>query len=386
MKKFLGILFLIIFLSFLIRVDFSFAQNYHSLEIYFFYSALCPVCIEQKKFLDELEKKYPEIKINRYEIIRVPENQELLRDFYEKYKVPGREQGLVPVTFIAENYFVGFNEKIAEDIEGCVRECLFGEEREVSQIIEIPFFGQVDLSKLSLPLLTVTVAALDGINPCAMWILLFLITLLINVRSRKRIWLIGGIFIATSGIFYYLILAAWLNLFLAIRYVDLTRIIIGAVALGVGIWQIKNFITYHPGVCRVIGITSKIEKKLQLRERAEKIVTAPLGLGMIAGVIVLALGVNLIEFFCSAGLPAIYTQILALNPMPDLSYYLYLLLYTFVFMLDDLIVFSLAVITLTKMGFTEKYNYWATLFGGILILILGILLIFKPEFLMFVGF
>jgi len=217
-----------------------------------------------------------------------------------------------------------------------------------------------------------------------MWILLFLIALLINTRSRKRMWLIGGTFILASGIVYYLILTAWLNLFLAISYVNLTRILIGVFALGVGVWQIKNFIGYR-GVCPVTDESGKFGDRIRdgLRKRAEKLALSPLTFGILIGVIILALGVNLVEFFCSAGLPAIYTRVLTLSQISTLSYYLYLLLYTFVFMLDDLIIFSLAVITLSRIGFTEKYNYWATLIGGLLILILGILLIFKPEFLMF---
>jgi len=354
----------------------------NGVEINFFYSAICPHCEKEKEFLKELEKKYPEIEIKKYEVISSPENQEILKNFYEKYQVPAGKQGWVPVTFTPTEYFIGFNQQIAEDIESCIRECLIGE-RPVLQKIKIPIFGEVDISKMSLPVLTITLGALDGLNPCAMWILLFLIALLINTRSRKRMWLIGGTFILASGIVYYLILTAWLNLFLVISYVNLTRILIGVFALGVGIWQIKNFITYHPGVCKVLGLSSRIEKRLRLKEKAEKIATSPLTLAMIGGLIILALGVNLIEFFCSAGLPAIYTRILALNPISALSYYLYLLLYTFIFMLDDLIIFSIAVITLTRIGFTDKYNYWATLIGGLLILALGILLIFKPEFLMF---
>jgi len=380
MKKF-SLLLLIIFFSLLLKVGFSLAQQ-DSVEIHFFYSAICPHCAEEHEFLKELKNKYPEIEIEEYEVISNQENQKILNDFYEKYKVPAGERGWIPVTFTPTKYFVGFNEQIVGDIENCLEECL-GEGEKVPQEIKIPFLGKIDISKMSLPALTVVLGALDGLNPCAMWILLFLIALLINTRSRKRMWLVGGIFIATSGIIYYLILTAWLNLFLAISYVNLTRILIGAFASGVGIWQIKNFITYHPGVCKVLGISSRMEEKFKLEERAEKIVTSPLTFGMIGGLIILALGVNLVEFFCSAGLPAIYTRVLTLSQISTLSYYLYLLLYTFVFMLDDLIIFSLAVITLSRIGFTEKYNYWATLIGGLLILILGILLIFKPEFLMF---
>ena len=382
MKKFFWLLVIIIFLSSVIKADFSLAKQ-NSVEIYFFYSAICPHCKKEKEFLKDLKNKYPEIEVKEYEVISNPKNQEILKDFYEKYQVPEKDKGWVPITFTPDKYFIGFNQQIAEDIESCIKECLIGE-KPAPQKIKIPVFGEIDISKMSLPALTVTLGALDGLNPCAMWILLFLIALLINTRSRKRMWLVGGTFILASGIVYYLILSAWLNLFLAISYVNLTRILIGAFALVVGVWQIKTFIGYR-GVCPVTDGSTKFGDRIRngLRDQAEKLALSPLTFGILIGVIILALGVNLVEFFCSAGLPAIYTRVLTLSQISTLSYYLYLLLYTFVFMLDDLIIFSLAVITLSRIGFTAKYNYWATLFGGLLIFALGILLIFKPELLMF---
>jgi len=376
---------IIFFVSVFCLFGFNFAsgQQAGKIQINFFYSAICPHCAEEEEFLKELKDKYPGIEIKEYEVISSSENQEILKDFYENYQVPEGRRGWVPVTFTPTRYFIGFNQQIGKEIENCLKECL-GEGEKVPQEIKIPFLGKIDVSKMSLPALTLTLGALDGLNPCAMWILLFLIALLINTRSRKRMWLVGGTFIAASGVVYYLILTAWLNLFLAISYVNLTRILIGVFALGVGVWQIKNFIGYR-GVCPVTDGSTKFGDRIRngLRDRAEKLALSPLTLGILGGVIILALGVNLVEFFCSAGLPAIYTRILTLNQISTLSHYLYLLLYTFIFMLDDLIIFSLAVITLSRVGFTEKYNYWATLIGGLLILILGILLIFKPELLMF---
>jgi len=377
---------IIFFVSVFCLFGFNFAsgQQAGKIQINFFYSAICPHCAEEEEFLKELKDKYPGIEIKEYEVISSSENQEILKDFYENYQVPEGRRGWVPVTFTPTRYFIGFNQQIGKEIENCLKECL-GEGEKVPQEIKIPFLGKIDVSKMSLPALTLTLGALDGLNPCAMWILLFLIALLINTRSRKRMWLVGGTFIAASGVVYYLILTAWLNLFLAISYVNLTRILIGVFALGVGIWQIKNFITFRPGVCKVTDGKASLQDRIKngLKNHAEKLALSPLTLGIFGGVIILALGVNLVEFFCSAGLPAIYTRILTLSEISTLSYYFYLLLYTFIFMLDDLIIFSLAVITLSRIGFTEKYNYWATLIGGLLILILGILLIFKPEFLMF---
>jgi len=261
MKKIFWILLIVIFLSLAIKADFSLAQQ-DPVEINFFYSAICPHCAKEHEFLKELKIKYPEIEIEEYEVISNQENQKILNDFYEKYKVPAGEQGWVPVTFTPTRYFVGFNEQIALDIENCLKECL-GAGKVAPQKIKIPIFGEIDISKMSLPLLTVTLGAMDGLNPCAMWILLFLIALLINTHSRKRMWLIGGTFILASGIIYYLILSAWLNLFLAISYVNLTRILIGVFALGVGIWQIKNFITFRPGVCKVTDGKTSLQDRIK---------------------------------------------------------------------------------------------------------------------------
>jgi len=168
---------------------------------------------------------------------------------------------------------------------------------------------------------------------------------------------------------------------LAISYVSLTRVIIGALAIGVGIWQLKKFAAHRPGVCEIAPAGSKLNQTLT--QRAKQVVQSTALPATLLGIIILALGVNLVEFFCSAGLPAIYIQVLSLGQLSPWSYYLYLLLYTFVFMLDDLIIFAIAAATLSKIGFTDKYSKWATLIGGLVILILGVLLIFRPEFLMF---
>ena len=354
-------------------------------EINLFYSQTCPHCKAEREFLADLSEKYPEIQINEYEVVSNAENRQLLAQFYERYNVPERERGRVPITFTEKEYFVGFSDQIANNLENCIKECI-GQESEDSQSVRLPFLGPIDVSSLSLPMMTIVFGALDGFNPCAMWVLILLIVLLINTRSRKRMWLIGGTFLLASGIIYYLILAAWLNLFLAISYVNITRIIIGALAVGFGVWQIRTFFTYQPGTCKVMDGKSSFQERLKqkLTKHTENLVSSPLTLGILGGVMLLAFGINLIEFFCSSGLPAIYTRILSLNELGNAAYYSYLLLYTFVFMLDDLIIFTVAVVTLSRFGLNEKYNYWSTLIGGVLILLLGLLLIFKPELLMFV--
>jgi len=379
MKRVFFIFFVAFFFNLLLGGS-NLALAQEKIEINFFSSQTCPHCAEERVFLEDLEQRYPEVSVKEYDVIFYPENKKILEEFYERHQVPERDRGWVPVVFTPTEYFIGFSEQIGQGIEACIEECM-GQGSEFEQKIKIPFLGEVNISNFSLPVLTIIFGAMDGFNPCALWVLFFLIVLLINTKSRKKMWLIGGTFILTSGIVYFLILSAWFNLFLAISYVNTTRILIGVFAIGVGLWQIKNFFTYHPGVCRVLGLGSRWGAKLE--EKAKDLVSAPIMVSTFLGIIVLALAVNLVEFFCSAGLPAIYTKILAMQGLSTVSYYLYLLLYAVVFMIDDFIIFSVAVVTLSRFGFTEKYNYWTTLLGGLLILLLGLILLFKPELLMF---
>ena len=414
MKKIVS-LFLICFI-FLGLVNFALAQessNENPVNLYFFYGSTCPHCKKAEAFLEKIKEKYPLVEIKSYEVFGNKENAKLLLELFEN--CDEEKTVRVPAIFIGQEVIVGYlsEETTGQAIEEAVEKCLTGEcidpltgidecqfcqcegeqgeicqcqvcacqkQEKTDQIINYPFFGKINLSNLSLPVLTVVLAGLDGFNPCAMWVLLFLIALLVNVRSRKKIWLVGGTFIAASGIIYFLLLSAWLNLFLVISYINLTRIMIGILAVGAGIWQIRNFIIFKPGVCEVAPIGGKWHQRLSAK--AKQIVQSS-GLPAFLGVVALALAVNLIEFFCSAGLPAIYTRLLSLNQLSSLNYYLYLLLYTFIFMLDDLIIFGIAVITLSKIGFTEKYTKWSMLIGGLLIFILGFLLIFRPDFLIF---
>jgi len=373
--------FIVFILSFLTLISgiFTTAVAQEKVEVNFFYSQICPHCQKEDVFLDNLEKKYSEIEIKRFEVIHNQENQKILKEFYKRYQVPDGQQGWVPVTFTPEKYFIGFNEQIGKDIEGCLKECI-GEEGKVLQEIKLPFLGKVDLSNMSLPTLTVILGTLDGFNPCAMWVLVILISLLLSLKSRKKIALVGGTFIFAEGLLYFLFMTAWLNLFLVISYVSLTKILIGVFGIIFGIWRIKDFLTWKPGVCKVTDHSKSQEKLMDKMKNILKPTTVP---ATIFGVITLAFGVNLIEFFCSAGFPVIYTRILALQDIGQIQYYLYLLFYNLFYMLDDLIIFGFALITLSKFGFSDKYNKYSTLIAGLLILILGVLLIFKPEVLMF---
>ena len=369
----------------------------HKADLYFFWANGCPHCSHEKEFLKELEQKYPDLGIHYLEVTRDKRNIELLKNVGKELNasVSG-----VPFTVIGKQYFVGYNKQstgavIEEAVQCALQNGCYDvigslitpitpnpdqlEEKIIPEKIDLPFLGETEIKNLSLPTITIILGALDGFNPCAMWVLLFLITLLLGMEDRKRMWLLGSVFIVTSAFVYFLFMSAWLNLILFLGFIVWIRIIIGVIALIGGGHSLKEYFTNKDAVCKV---TSN-EKRKKVFESL-KIVTQKQKLWMaIGGIILLAFAVNLVELICSFGLPAIYVQILTLTELPAWQYYAYLILYIFVFMLDDLFVFFVAMKTLQIAGITTKYTHASHLVGGIIMLVIGLSLIFKPELLMF---
>ncbi len=250
---------------------------------------------------------------------------------------------------------------------------------EAAKIINFPLIGELNLSAMSLPVLTIALGALDGFNPCAMWVLVFLIGLLLGMQNKRRMWILGSVFIIASGSVYFLFMAAWLNLILFIGFLFWLRLLIGMVALGGGAYNLREFFVNKENVCKVTGA----ENRQRIFAKLKEITQRQSFWFALVGIIALAVAVNLVELLCSAGLPVVFTQILALNNLPAWQYYAYLILYILIFILDDLIVFIIAMSTLKLTGLGSKYARYSHLIGGAIMVIVGLLLIFKPEWLMF---
>ncbi|MBU2542642.1 hypothetical protein KJ785_03720 [Patescibacteria group bacterium] len=388
----------IIILTFIVGLalpSFSFAQGEsgqenNKVEFTLFHSETCPHCKEEIKFIEKkLKPIYSQyVDFQLYEIGE-PKNQELFEQYGYFYKVDVRG---VPLTFIDGIPVHGFgNEKttgaeIIKIIEKKINERgLNGGEEQVAgeeDIISIPILGDINVKTFSLPVLTLVIGLLDGFNPCAMWVLLFLISLLLGMENKKRMWLLGSIFIFASGAVYFFFMAAWLHFLMFIGMILLVRILVGAVAIGVGgknIWDYWQNRKAEGVVCKV----SKNEGAKNTFDKIKDIVYRKSLWWSILGILILGFSVNLVELACSAGFPAIFTQILSMSGLPMWQKYLYMAGYIVFYMLDDMIVFFVAMATLKSKVFGTKYAKYTNLFAGLMILILGILLIFKPEWLMF---
>jgi len=410
MKK---ILFSVITILFLFSLFASSSSAAEEVKLYFFNGDGCPHCAKEEVFLADLASKNPELKIYSFEIWHNKSNLNLLVKVGEEMNT---DVSAIPFTVVGDKTFSGYSDTIGQQIALQVERCssLFcpdavgevinkyfappanqnsnnnqnnniNQEQDSEKFseklekISLPIFGEIDVKNVSLPILTVMIGALDGFNPCAMWVLLFLISLLLNMGNRRRMWILGGSFVIASGAVYFMFMVAWLNILLFLGFIIWIRILIALVAIGSGFYNLKEFFKNKDASCKVTG-TEKRQKtfaKLRAITQNKKFILA------LGGIILLAAAVNLVELVCSAGFPAVYTNILTLSNLSPISYYLYILLYIFIFMLDDILIFIIAMVTLKATGITAKYTRVSFLIGGILMLVLGILLLFKPAWLMF---
>lgn len=384
------------------------AQSEKETEIYFFWGEGCPHCSKESEFLDDLEQKYPTLTVNKFEIYNSRSNFDLLQDMSERY---GKDIRSVPVIFIGDyDPLVGYRDDlttgkiIEERVESCIQKGCpdpeevvkedgqtvngenttsiseDGEEVAETEKVDLPVFGEVDVSKTGLLVFSAMVGILDGFNACAMWSLCFLLTFLVSSGSRKRVFLIGGTFILVSGMVYFVFMAAWMNLFRLVGYLDIIRLVLGILAIIFGLVCIKDYFAFGKGISFILP--EKTREKIVARM---KVLTKPgLALGVtILSVAVLAAGVNLIEILCTTGFPAVYTKILTSHDLPTLDYYFYIMVYIFFYMMDDFIIFTIAVLTLKSNTFERKYGRISKLVSGIIILVLGLIMIFAPHWLMF---
>lgn len=385
---------------------FLFISNTYAREIkvYFFHGDGCPHCAEEEKVLSKIEKKYSNLSIVRYEVWNNKDNAILMGKVGDAMDVDGSG---VPLTVIGSSAFSGYSDStygtvlrainyyqddsnsytdfVSKIKNGTYKEKIVDEfsredaKTDSSSTIKLPLFGKVNMKNVSLPTAAVIIGFIDGFNPCAMWVLLFLISMLLGMKNRKRMWILGISFLLVSAIFYMSIMLSWFNLVYSALLSVWFRRVIALVALIGAFINIKNFVKSSDSGCHVVD--SKKRKKIF--QRIKKFTSEKSFILALVGVMALAISVNVVELACSAGFPLIFTQLLALNQVSSIEAFYYTLIYIFFFLIDDIVVFVIAMATTKVVTASTKYNKYSHLVSGILMFIIGILLILKPEWLMF---
>ena len=422
MKKILK--FLIVFAVFLL-LPVSAKADEKVINIHLFYGNGCPHCAAEEEFLSDYLKDRTDVKLYKYEIWYDSHNQELLSKVQKEMGTTNKNG--VPFTVIGKKTIVGYADGVTDEqikdainyylnndyrdyageITGKVKKTEVKEDTtkdesktedkkenkiekaddtkdsdQTDENVTVPVLGKINAKKVSLPILAVVLGFVDGFNPCAMWILIFLITMLFNMKDRKKMWILGLTFILTSGIVYLMFMLAWLNLATFISKIAFIRLLIAVIALVVGLINVYKYIDALKKKDEGCDVVDKKDRK-KIMEKIISITHEKKFIIALLGVMVLAASVNIIELMCSIGIPLLFTQILAMNNLSTFGYMIYMFIYIFFFLIDDIVIFVISMVTLKVTGLSTKYTKYSHLVGGIIMLIIGLLLIIKPELLMF---
>ncbi|MHC1784858.1 MAG: glutaredoxin family protein [Anaerolineaceae bacterium] len=365
--------------------------------IYLFWGDGCPHCAVAKPFLNSLAEKYPSVEIRDYEVWYVEVNQELMTKMTAAY---GTEPRAVPTIFIGEKYWEGFNDVIQQEIQRQIEKCLVdgcpdkgigiipGLEgapsvvanstliADNSEKITLPLIGSVDLSAKSVWVSTILISLVDGVNPCSIWVLTMLLAITLHAGSRKKVVIIGLVFLTVTAAIYALFIAGLFTMLTVINFVGWIQVVVAVVSLFFSIINIKDYFWYKEG----LSLTISDDKKPGIFQRMRRVVDASQSFwGLVGATVVLAAGVSLVEFSCTAGFPVLWTNILVSQNVTGWTFILLLLLYLVIYQLDEMVIFFTAVYSLKASKLEEKHGRLLKLIGGMLMLTLALVMIINPA-------
>lgn len=370
-----------------------------SVTVEYFGREGCPHCAKAEAFLAELGKEQPQLRIVKRDVQKEPAAMDRLAQLVQENKAG---MARVPAIFAGGQLFIGFSEEIRTD--KLIRGALAGQRAHTTSVgeasacdaeeslscpssghanvsaappapapedFEVNFFGRtITLDDVGLPAFSLAMGVLDGFNPCSMWVLLLMISILAPLNDRRRMLAIAGTFVLVQGIAYFIFMAAWLNLFLLIGMSRGSQLVIAAIALIAGFINVKDFFAFGRGV--TLSIPERA--KPGIYQRMRKLLHAPTLTAAIVGAIVLAVLVQVVEFLCTSGFPALFTRILTLRELETSSYYGYMLLYIAAYMVDDIVVLGTGVILLSRHRLQENEGRWLKLVSGLVMIGLGVYL------------
>lgn len=361
--------------------------------LYLYTAENCPHCKEYRPLLMDVTGRYPALQVVETDIWL---DRDAFQELLALLKVHGDLPVSTPTVFLGRQVWIGLDRPRLEEIDQAIQRCLqqgcidarvvlneperlieAEETEEEDERVSLPILGLVDPYEASLPLLTLVLGLLDSINPCAFFVLLFLLSLMVHAHSRARMLTVGLVFVTFSGLIYFLFMAAWLNLFLATDGVAMLTTVAGLVALFIGVVNIKDYFLFHKGVS--LSIPERV--KPSLYQRVRKLVQSAGYPSLLGGTAMLAIAANSYELLCTAGFPMVYTRILTLKQLTAWQYYGYLACYNLVYVTPLVIIVVLFAVTLGTHQLSERQGRTLKLISGMMMAELGLVLLFAPHLL-----
>ncbi len=354
-------------------------------HLYFFWSETCPHCLEAHPFIEAIPNERPWVIVHSLEVGRQRDNA---RRFIALAESLGQTAEAVPTLIACGVMEVGWDDAattgaaLVQRLDACRTQAMPGAPSAPAPLpeaskVRIPLLGEVATDRLSLPAFTVVLAGLDAFNPCAFFVLLFLLSLLTHQKNRRRMAVIGGIFVLTSGLMYFAFMAAWLNVFQLLGALAWLTLAAGLLAIAVGLINIKGFFAFEQG----ITLSIPESRKPDIYRRARAILNAENLPAMLGATIVLAIAANFYELLCTAGFPMVYTRLLTLSDLSPGARYGYLAFYNLIYVLPLALIVFIFVRTLGARKLTERGGRLLKLLSGVMMLGLGLLLAGAPALL-----
>ncbi len=239
----------------------------------------------------------------------------------------------------------------------------------------VPLIGQINLSGQSLLVSTLIISFVDGFNPCSLWVLSILLSIVLQTRSRKKVLIVGSAFLITTTFLYGLFIVGVFSVLRIISFIGWIQVVVALIALGFALVNIKDYFWYKEG----ISFTISDDKKPGIYQRMRGIIrNSDSYWQLIGATVVFAGGIALIELTCIAGFPVIWSNLLASQNVDMLTFVLLLLVYMLVYLLDEMGIFLAAVFTLRASKLEEKHGRVLKLIGGVLMLTLAVVMLVDP--------
>lgn len=369
------------------------ANGETKVHLYFFWSLTCPHCREAHPFVEALPQQYPWLVLHSLELT---ENRANAIQYDAMARSLGQEAMYVPAFFFCEQMGTGYDtaettgQALVEALKACYAEAVQQaaqdkpvttqpalEESAAAGAVAIPLLGTLDAERLSLPVFTAVLAGLDAFNPCAFFVLLFLLSLMVHAQDRRRMLLVGGVFVLISGLVYFIFMAAWLNVFLWAGELKIITLIAGLVAMAIALINIKDYFWFKQGV----SLSIPERAKPGLYQRMRNLVRAGSLPAMMAGTAVLAVAANSYELLCTSGFPMVYTRVLTLGQLAPGAYYGYLAVYNLIYILPLLAIVVLFSVKFGTRKLSEDEGRVLKLLSGVIMFALGAVLVFAPDLL-----
>ena len=350
-----------------------------AVELWFFWSSNCPHCMTAHPTIDALDRELPWLKVHSLRLDGHPDNVAVYR---ARAAELGEEARSVPAFIFCGRMLVGWDgggsteRSLRSGLADC-RDAGAAGTAAADQSIVLPILGEVDHRAYSLPAFTVVLAALDSFNPCAFFVLLFLLSFLVHAGSRGRMLLVGGVFVLISGIVYFLAMAAWFNLFAVVGHLSLVTLVAGGLAVLIGLLNVKDYFWFKRGAS--LSISGHHRDNLIARMRG--LVSSRSLTTMLAATISLAILANLYELLCTAGFPMVYTRLLTMHELSGTQYYAYLAFYNLVYVIPLMVIVLAFALTLGRRKLQEREGRVLKLLSGLMMLGLGMMLLIAPEWL-----